>query len=391
MQPKNIHETIFTAAIAAIALGLPPPAAHAAGLTTLYAFQGGTDGSAPLSGLIADASGNLYGTTTAGGANGCSDCGTVFRIATDGTETVLYAFGATAGDGAQPNGVTMDASGNLFGTTLTGGTANVGSIFEVAADGTESVLYSFTGRNDGGSPRGSVALDGKGNLFGTASTGGTAGSVFELAANGSFTTVYAFKGDKDGAVPAAGLVADAKGNFYGTTSKGGGKGCGGAGCGTIFKLTPSGTETVLYSFTGGADQCSPRAPLLMDGSGNLYGTATASTPCLGDLGTAFELAADGTFTVLHTFGGTDGAYPSAGLVADARGNLYGTTQDGGAKCCGTVFKITPHGGFSVLHNFTGSRDGGYSVGALLLQHRNLYGTASSFGRYGYGTVFKLAK
>lgn len=202
--------------------------------TVLHSFTGGSDGSGPYGTLIADRAGNLYGTTSAGGA---SNYGVVFKIAPDGTETVLYSF--TAGpDGDTPyGGLVLDKAGNLYGTTGLGGGHGEGAVFKLAPDGTESVLYSFTGGADGGLPVGSLLMDKKGNLYGTTYSFGTNdnGAVFKVAPDGTETTLHTFTGGTDGSQPWGGLI-ETGGYLYGTTTLGGGTGCGGTGCGTIFRV-----------------------------------------------------------------------------------------------------------------------------------------------------------
>lgn len=307
--------------------------------SVLYSFAGGTDGENPETDLIADASGNLYGTTNAGGAK---TCGGVFKVTPKGGET-LFSFTCT--DGAYPSaGVIADQSGDVLGTTYGGGTANMGTVYKLAADGTESVIHSFTGGSDGSYPYGGLIADGKGNLFGTTYGGGAAGlgTVFEITARGKEKVLYAFKGGSDAAYPFARLV-EVSGNLYGTTFYGGGSGCNGSGCGTVFEVAKDGTESVLHAFAGGSDGQSPQAGLTADAKGNLYGTTVygGGTGCSGNgCGIVFKLAPDGTETTLHAFAGSDGEGPAADLFADGKGNLYGTTFDGGASCdCGVVFKV----------------------------------------------------
>jgi uncharacterized repeat protein (TIGR03803 family) len=359
--------------------------------TVLHSFSGGADGGNPYARLIADSSGNLYGTTSNGGRSGCipveSGCGVVFKLAPDGTSfTVLYAFAGGASDGATPYaGVIADSSRNLYGTTHFGGPGNGGLgwgvVFKLAPDGTETVLYSFCSQancSDGNFPDNGVVADSSRNLYGTATGGGASnlGTVFELSPDGtSFTVLHSFAGGAgDGANPFAGLIADSSGNLYGTTAAGGASTlCAPpglpAGCGTVFKLSPGATFTLLHSFTGGpSDGASPGAGLIADSSGNLYGTTSrggASTLCNGlppntpaGCGTVFKLSPDGTETLLHSFAGdvSDGADPTAGLIADSSGNLYGTTGFGGGSItcagqapgfvppgCGVVFKLTGTG------------------------------------------------
>jgi len=199
--------------------------------------------------------------------------------------------------------------------------------------------------------------------------------------------LYSFAGVPDGQYPFAGLIRDSVGNFYGTTSNGGA-----SGYGTVFKLDAAGHESVLYSFTGGADGGSPQAPLLRDNNGNLYGTTFVGGANYG-VGTVFKVDASGNETVLHNFAGNDGKYPEAGLIRDSQGNLYGSALQGGPadNFGGNVFKISRQGTWSVLYNFTGGADGGNPAGGLLMDSAgNLYGTTASGGVSGRGTVFKLA-
>jgi len=204
------------------------------------------------------------------------------------------------------------------------------------------------------------------------------------------TVLYSFQGGGagDGEDPAAGLTQDKKGNFYGTTYLGGGTGCGGTGCGTVFKLAPDGTVRVLYSFDGTA-AAYPSAGLIMDTVGNLYGT-TSEGGC-DDCGTVFKIAPDGTETVLHSFqGGSDGAYPVAGLIIDKKGNLFGTTAEGGADGAGTVFKITPKGKEAVFYSFDYTSGQAPRAGLIMDKKGNLYGTTNLGGVNSWGTVFELA-
>ncbi|MGD0190525.1 MAG: choice-of-anchor tandem repeat GloVer-containing protein [Rhizomicrobium sp.] len=251
-----------------------------AGEKTLYSFAGGSaDGAEPWGTLVADASGNLYGTTHVGGTGtqcGTGGCGTVFEIAPNGMETILYNF-AGGCDGAWPwAGVTLDKSSAIYGTTTAGGSCDGkghGAVFKLAPDGTETVLYSFQSASDASIPYGNLVMDKSGNLYGTTLGGGTAGygTVFKLAASGSETILHSFsRGTSDGFQPWAGLVMDKSGNLYGTTVYGGSN-CDDPGCGTVFKLAPDGTETILHSFEG-SDGELPYAGLLLGEKKMLYGT-----------------------------------------------------------------------------------------------------------------------
>ena len=310
----------------------------------LYSFAGGSDGSKPEAGLVRDGSGNFYGTTNLGGG---ADQGTVFKLASDGTEAVLHAFSGGSDGGYPQANLLRDKAGNLYGTTVSGGggcSDGCGTIFEVAADGSFTTLHAFTGGDDGWFPMSGLIADGKGNLYGTAAAGGIHGfgTVFRLSAAGRFKVLYAFAGGNDGAYSQAGLIRDSSGNLYGTTRGGGGsKACGDYGCGTIFKLAPDGTESVLYAFTGAGDGGEPYGGVVADGSGNLYGTTITGGNSQG-LGVVFELPSGNTLKLLHTFqGASDGAWPEAGVALDASGNLYGTAYAEGPDGWGTVFKIRP--------------------------------------------------
>jgi uncharacterized repeat protein (TIGR03803 family) len=369
--------------------------------TTLYAFKYGTDGGLATGGLIQDSAGNLYGATEVGGNLNCKygstgflGCGVIYKVAPDGTETVLYNFlGGT--DGAGPKATLIrDAHGNFYGTTAAGGDASCslgagygcGTIFKLSPSGVETVLYRFHGL-DGQSPAGGLYLDKTGNLWGTTQFGGLipnsclsngCGTLFRLDPSGKLHT-HAFKGEPtDGYWPLGGLIADATGNIYGTTQFGGLYNDGtlfvvttsgqfkllhsfnvatdGAGVtgillsggklygpttsggpntgGTVFALNLN-TDSVLYSFFSLNDNLTPFASgvVARDPSGNIYGTTAFDA----DYGTVYEVAADGTYSILHYFEGVgDGENPMAGLIRDSQGNLYGTTQNGS-----TVFKLVP--------------------------------------------------
>jgi uncharacterized repeat protein (TIGR03803 family) len=315
------------------------------GETVLHNFGKGTDGGFPYAGLVMDGKGNLYGTTTFGG--GASEDGTVFRIDEKGRETVLYRFCPKNGcrDGETPVAALIgDAKGNLYGTTVYGGGAKrcglygCGTVFKMTETGKETALHIFTAGADGANPWAGLVMDAKGNLYGTTVGGGAsnAGTVFKVSKSGKETVLYNFNAAMDGSGPLSGLVLDAKGNLYGTTVNGGA-----SNAGTVYKLSQKGEKTVLYSFTGGADGANPYAGLVMDAKGNLYGTTFAGGAS-SRFGTVFKVSHSGKETVLYSFtGGSDGANPYASLIMDARGNLYGTTYEGGDWGVGTVFQLTP--------------------------------------------------
>jgi uncharacterized repeat protein (TIGR03803 family) len=314
--------------------------------TVLHSFTGtGGDGATPVAPLVRDAAGNFYGTTLYGGTFGgecrALGCGTVFKVTPAGKETVLYQFTGTAGDGLNPwQGLVRDASGNLYGTTFNGGANGLGTVFKVGPTGTETVLYSFGATSsDGSNPQGgSLIRDSSGNLYGTTTFDFTqgAGTVFKVDPSGTETILHTFNdGSSDGNVPYGTLVRDPAGNLYGVTNYGGTY-----GFGIVFKVDASNTESVLYNFSGaGGDGADPGGGLVRDHAGNLYGTTNSGGSSY--FGTVFKLDTSGTETIMHSFAGSDGYLPELGLVRDSKGKLYGTTQFGGAHGGGVVFKVTP--------------------------------------------------
>jgi len=413
MNYKRFLGAASAALLIAIAIFMLTPGAWAQGqYKTLHKFKGREDGNGPLADLVFDAAGNLYGTTNGGGAH---KAGTVFELspaATGGwTETVLYSFTGGA-DGANPQaGLIFDQSGNLYGTTNFGGSANCnlgcGAVFELtpkSSGWTESVLYSFTGGADGGGPVASLIFDGSGNLYSTTWNGGSSncsngcGVVFELTpgSNGwTESVLYSFTNGSDGANSDAGLIFDKSSNLYGVTWY-----AGAYGWGTVFKLAPnsdgSWTESVLHQFKGDKDGAHPRARLIFDSVGNLYGTAANEyAPGFGIVSKLVPNS-DGTWTkyTLHQFtGGKDGANPRADLTFDSAGNLYGVAYDGGTYGFGTIFKLKPTsaGGwtFSVLHAFKDA-PGAYPWGGLVVAGSgNIYGTTYGDGSKTFGSVFEI--
>ena len=335
-------------------------------LTVLHAFTGGLDGATPYAGLIRDNEGNLYGTAfSGGGSSNCyGGCGIVFKLSPAGKETVLHRFAGGRNDGANPYAPLLrDAHGNLYGTTVYGGDGGgcnsaCGVVFKLDAKGKETILYVFGGYFDGGYPFGGLVMDAQGNLYGTTEIGGAlgynycpevyCGTVFRLDPTGKETLLYQFTGGSDGAFPQAGVILDKKGNLFGTTFGGGDPSCEfGSGCGVVYKLDATGKETTLYAFKGSTDGGYPEAVLVRDAAGNFFSTTWAfgNTGCLsgGGCGVVFKVDKTGKETVLHSFAGngTDGGNSSAGLIFDEQGNLYGTASAGGTGNAGTVFKITP--------------------------------------------------
>lgn len=400
-------------------------------MTVIYSFKGFLkgDGAHPNAGLVMDALGNLYGTTANGGANQClyaafDGCGTVFKIDPGGHETVLHSFTSVSiyganSDGANPSaGLTMDTAGNLYGTTFAGGSNSGGTVFKMDTSGNETVLYAFgASSSDGAEPAGGLLVDSAGNLYGTTQvtspmSGGWGGTVFKIDPSGHKTTLYTFTGPYsppagaigDGANPTSRLVRDSAGNLYGTTPYGGNfAGQCYHGCGTVFKLDTAGHETVLYRFSDSVF-VNAGTDLVVDKAGNLYGTA----PFGSGFGYVFKVDPIGNFAVFYTFTGTPfayavGWYPTGVLTLDSDGTLYGSTERGGSSDGGTLFKLDSAGHESLIYNFPATNgDGARPNGALILDSGgNLYGTTQEGGiQTGYcpegepaglgcGTVFKL--
>jgi uncharacterized repeat protein (TIGR03803 family) len=382
---------------------LAAPAAKGQTYNVLYTFTGGSDGAFPYYGsLVQDKAGSLYGTTQGGGSSGY---GTVFKVTQGGTETVLYSFTGGADGGYPYAGLVLSGNALYGNTTYGGSEKcydgyayGCGVVFEVNIKArTETVLHTFTGGSDGGYPWASLVEDDKGNLYGTTEDGGASGygAVFEVVpktkketvlhslddkhgaypysgltlnttervlfgttrfggssdsgvvfslaiGTGTYNVLYNFTGWSDGGAPWGTLALDPSGNLYGTTLYGGSDNCT-YGCGTVFKVVPrTKKESVLYSFPGGASGYNPYSGVIRDKKGNLYGTALrgGSSDCIGGCGTVFDVV-KGAESVLHTFDGSDGAYPFCGLTMDSKGNLYGTTYTGGSDDWGVVWEITP--------------------------------------------------
>ena len=303
-------------------------------LATLYTFgeNSDQDGSSPEGALVQGRDGNFYGTTLLGGVNGD---GTVFEVGAGGGLTTLYSF-TNGSDGSGPEAALVQGTnGNFYGTTTGGGVNGHGTVFEIGAGGGLTTLYSFSG-SDGGSPQAALVLGDDGNLYGTTFDGGASdfGTLFRVSASGTLTTLYSFSGN-DGARPNE-MVQGSDGNLYGTTSAGGAN-----DDGTVFRLTLDGVLTTLYSFGDGDDGNSPNGALVQDDDGDFYGTTYYGGP--DNAGTVFRINADGVLTTLYRFtGGNDGAQPSS-LVLGSDGNFYGTTSGGAAMNDGTVFQVAAVG------------------------------------------------
>lgn len=388
---------------------IAPIAAPAQVFRGLLNFNG-PQGAAPVAPLIRGPDGNLYGATAGGGASFCSGaaigCGVIFKLTSSGTYQILYTFcqSSPCNDGAQPyGGLVQGNDGNFYGTTYTGGSMGGGTIFKITPDGVLTTLHEFCRGNgcpDGSSPLAGLVVGADGNFYGTTSVGPGAnwGSVFRITPSGDLTTLHAFSGP-DGLEPFAAMILATDGNFYGTTWSGGASGV----AGTIFKISPSGAFTSLYSFCqqGGAclDGYFIYAPLVQGADGDLYGTSYQGgniscaqgidRPC----GTVFKITLSGSLTTVHTFNGYDGAFPEAGLALGVDGNFYGTTTEGGSYTycpnwgCGTVFRMTPGGAVTVLHSFNTFDGTAPLAGLLPSADGTLYGTTWGGGSNGNGTVF----
>ncbi|MGP8200630.1 MAG: choice-of-anchor tandem repeat GloVer-containing protein [Limisphaerales bacterium] len=313
------------------------------------------------------------------------------------TFTTIYSFSpyAATDAGIEPvAGLALGGDGNFYGTTTGGGANGPGTVFRATPSGSETTLYSFDIRYDGGEPRCALVLGNDGNFYGTTSdyhgSGlNNQGTVFRISTGGAFAVLATFNGT-NGAEPFGGLVVGADSNFYGTTSSGGA-----SGSGTVFKMTPSGTLTTLHSFSGGtSDGGCPKAGLVQGNNGDFYGVTTGEDTFSS--GTVFKITAAGVLTTLHRFG-SDGIDPYGGLVLGTDGNFYGTTSAGGAHGDGTVFKITPTGSLATLHNFAGN-DGSQPLAALAQgSDGNFYGTTTQGGAniakdplgVGFGAVFRI--
>jgi uncharacterized repeat protein (TIGR03803 family) len=320
--------------------------------TNLHSFGSSpTDGRYPQAGLVQGSDGNFYGTTLQGGTNtNCRDgCGTVFRISPSGSNTTLYSFAGSPNDGNYPGGVLVQGSdGNFYGTSFYGGTSancngGCGTVFRISPSGSEMTLYSFVGStNDGFNPSSVLVQGGDGNFYGTTYSGGTNGdgTVFRISPSGSETNLHIFGGQPNDGYAPNGLVQGSDGNFYGTAQGGGTQ-----NHGTVFRISPNGSYTNLYSFgSSPSDGTEPQGGVVQGSDGNFYGTTedggTNDIPD-GGLGTVFRITPNGSYTSLYSFGSpNDGYYTVAGLVQGSDGNFYGTTQQGGTNNYGTVFKLT---------------------------------------------------
>jgi uncharacterized repeat protein (TIGR03803 family) len=356
--------------------------------STLVRFPSISDGPVlPAGGLIIDAAGRLYGSAQ-GGVN---NLGAIFEVTPAGVVSVLHSFNGADGSYPAVNPI-RDRAGNLYGTTNQGGGSagcSCGTVFKLTAAGELTVLHSFTGGYAYPSP---LTIDAAGNLYGFEFATNANGSVFKVTPDGTFSVVYNFcslSSCADGSAPVGGLILNKAGNLYGTTNRGGQ-----FNQGTVFELTPEYVESVLYSFTGGSDGGNPVGKLIRDATGNMYGvTYAGGSTALSAYGTVFKITPAGVESVLYRFcqlvNCTDGARPAGTLVLDAVGNLYGTTILGGAHNAGVVFKVTRAGAESVLQDLTIAADGGNGV--ALDRAGDVYVEIYAGGKTGQGSVVKLTK
>ncbi len=376
-----------------------PDAWGGVAFTTLVSFtgtNGAYPGANPYAGLALGSDGNFYGTTSSGGTN---NHGTIFQLTPGGAFTSLLSFNGA--NGATPYAALVQgANGNFYGTTFAGGVSNWGTIFQITTNGAFTNLFSFTGTNNpylGANPGAALVQAGDGSFYGTADYGGAYtnaaqggygyGAIFKIAGDGTVTGP-AFFGDTNGAHPSGGLVLGKDGNFYGTTTWGG-RGISSIfpGYGTVFKMTPDGTLTNIYLFTGFSDGGFIYAGLVQGSDGYLYGGAFNGGA--QGYGTLFKVSTNGAFVLLHTFTIFESGSPYGGLTMGGDGNFYGTTY-GAYVGYGTIFKLTPGGAFTNLVSFS-SANGAHPDGVLVQgPDGNFYGTTSQGGANGWGTIFRLS-
>lgn len=374
-------------------------AAYAQTLSVLYNF--GTKTGDPYnpqnSGIIAQGrDGNMYSTSPNGGTL-CFFCGAVFNVPTSGALSTIYSFTSASGGTFPLGGLTLGVDRSFYGTTETGGKFNQGTLFKITSTGTLTSLYDFATiqypKLDGLYPRSPPVRGRDGNFYGTTSSSTIGyGAAYKITSAGKYTVLYGFTPTgTNGFTPVAPLILGNDGNFYGTTTLGGktlSSNCFGSNlsCGTVFKMTPGGKVTFLYDFdqVNGAD---PTGPLVQSVDGNFYGTTAFGGDANGD-GVVFKITSAGKITNLHTFNGTDGKQPTAGLVLASDGNFYGVTSAGGATGSGTLFEITSGGVFTKLHDFSSPADGA-TPEVTLLQHTNgtLYADSLGGGKFSLGTFY----
>lgn len=390
---------MFTVILAIALSAIAGPAAHAQTLTVLHNFTSGVDGDQPMSGLVLGPSGNFYGTTSEGGAD---SSGTIFELSQTGTLTTLYAF--TGGpDGGRPEAAMVLVGNVLYGTTMLGGAHGNGTVFSLALTGNkETVLYSFTGGADGGTPNASLTRDSKGNLYSTTFSGGKHGNgvVFELLKPTlsvkvwTESVLYNFgTNTDDGAEPVAGVTFDKEGNLYGTTSVEGQY-----SYGNVYQLVPGAsgwTENILHQFELLSDGGTPYAGIVLDPAGNLYGATTqGGQGGTNGGGTVFEISPNGsswTFNTIASLAGWNISGSFRNLLLESESTIFGTTHCDGTESAGTIFKLTKVSGkwnYTQLYQFSGS-DGQYLFANPVLVKGAIWGTTQVGGSFNDGVAFKL--
>jgi uncharacterized repeat protein (TIGR03803 family) len=396
-------KNISRGAVVALAIGFfatLAAMARAQTETVLYNFcslANCTDGWSPNGNIVRDAAGNIYGTTTQGGQYGM---GVLYSVSPSGVETILHNFGSTASDGQGPNGLATDSAGNLYGTTAGGGThlsrgSGLGTVFKLTPDGAYSILYNFGATStDGVFPEAGVAVDVKGNLYGTTEYGGDngVGTVFKLASGGKETVLHSFDDNRvDGYLPFTPPTLDKTGNAYGVSAYGGRR-----DVGLVYEVSSAGAYTIRYDFgSAPAGAVTPYDGVTLDAVGNLYGTTTAYD--YNYLGAIYEISPGSgeiwTETVVLAFTSSEGQFPVAGVTFDSAGNLYGTTLNGGTLELGTVFELTAGGEFITLFNFDNTHGENPNNNLVLDSSGNLYGTTTYGGSgnalYGGGVLYEV--
>ncbi len=383
------------------ALALAGQAFHANAQTetNLSSFGGQPDGEQPRAGLVQGTNGNFYGTTYSGGT---SNLGSVFRLTPGGSYASLYSFGSQPLDGTHPSaGLIQGSDGYLYGTTVNGGTNNFGTVFRLGLNGSYSNLYSFQGPpNDGEGPGVGLTRGNDGNFYGVTMGGGTgnSGTVFRFSTNRTETMLYSFAGStNDGAEPLSPLVLGSDGNFYGTTFFGGITNVASIGfvdmlgLGTVFRISPGGSYQLLYLFGSTVPDGFAPGQLVQASDGNFYGVAFEGGT-FTNRGAIFRITPGGSESLFYSFGSQPGDASNPGsLIIGSDGNFYGTSTKGGTNDIGAVFRISPGGSETILYSF-GSQlnDGNEPLGALVQANGgNLYGTTAKGGAGTNGTIFEL--
>lgn len=385
IQELRSGKTLRRTALGMVLFLVPMPS-FAQSYSVVSTFSGNAGGAFPYGTMSRDAKGNTYGTTlNTDGANGGTGFGVVYTVSPTGALSVLHTFAGAPGDGGNPLTGVIHSNGVIYGATTSGGnstkcTGGCGVVYTLSPSG-ETVLHNFSGGNDGAGPVGRLIIDGSKNVYGVTQFGGNTacaqgcGIIFEVTAGGKEIVGHRFTG-RDGQYPLSGLLLSGS-IAYGTTSQGGA-----FGFGTVFSIDITGKVTTLYNFQGGTDGAGPAGTLVQDRAGNLYGTTYnggESTKCSAGCGTIFKISTTGKESVLYRFsGGGDGANPLGNLVIDLDGNIFGVANTGGigSPGLGVIFELNAAGVQSVVHSFAGGSDGQNPFGGLERDNNdNLYGNA----------------